>query len=94
VKPEKTLAASGKELHRSFYGRPGQGQEIEDYLAPREDMIMRESPSRRNDLMVATIAGLLAWVITLALCTVRARLERVLSFAVVKDGRIGTEGQE
>jgi hypothetical protein len=30
---------------------------------------MRESPSRRNDLMVATIAGLLAWVITLALRT-------------------------
>jgi len=28
---------------------------------------MRQDPSRYNDLMIATIAGLLAWVITLAL---------------------------
>jgi hypothetical protein len=28
---------------------------------------MRESPSRENDLMIATISGLLAWMITLAL---------------------------
>jgi hypothetical protein len=30
-------------------------------------MIMRESPSRQNDLMIATISGLLAWIITLFL---------------------------
>jgi hypothetical protein len=65
----KDARSIGKRTSQVFYGRPGQGQEIEDYLAPREDMIMRESPSRRNDLMVATIAGLLAWVITLALRT-------------------------
>jgi hypothetical protein len=28
---------------------------------------MRESPSRQNDFMIATISGLLAWIITLAL---------------------------
>ena len=28
---------------------------------------MRESPSRQNDLMIATVSGLLAWIITLAL---------------------------
>jgi hypothetical protein len=30
---------------------------------------MRESPSRENDLLIATISGLLAWVITLGLRT-------------------------
>jgi hypothetical protein len=29
-------------------------------------MIMRQSPSRQNDIMIATISGLLAWMITLA----------------------------
>jgi len=28
---------------------------------------LRESPPRENDLMIATISGLLAWTITLAL---------------------------
>jgi hypothetical protein len=57
VKPEKTLQHRER-TSQVFYGRPGQGQEIEDYLALREDMIMRESPSRRNDLMIATMPGL------------------------------------
>jgi hypothetical protein len=35
----------------------------------RKDTIMRESPSREDDLMIATISGLLAWIITLALRT-------------------------
>jgi hypothetical protein len=39
------------------------------YLALRKDTIMRESPSREDDLMIATIAGLLAWIITLAIRT-------------------------
>jgi hypothetical protein len=30
-------------------------------------MIVHESPSRQNDIMIATISGLLAWMITLAL---------------------------
>ena len=62
----KDARSIGKEL-QVFYGRPGQGQETEDYLASRKDLIMRGSPSRENDLMIATISGLLAWIITLAL---------------------------
>jgi hypothetical protein len=52
-----------------FSGRSGQGQETEHYPAPRKNVIMRESPSRQNDIMIATISGLLAWIITLALRT-------------------------
>jgi hypothetical protein len=44
---------------------PSQGQETEDYLAPRKNMIMRESPSRQNDLLIATISLLLAGLLRL-----------------------------
>ena len=63
----KDARSIGKRTSQVFYGRPSEGQETEDYLAPREDMIMRQSPSRQNDIMIATISGLLAWTITLAL---------------------------
>ena len=36
------------------------------YLTCVEDVIVQESPFRDNDLMIATISGLLAWIITLA----------------------------
>jgi hypothetical protein len=58
----------GQKLHRSFMV-PGQGEETEDKLALHEDTVMRESPSREDDLMIATMSGLLAWIITLALRT-------------------------
>jgi hypothetical protein len=32
-------------------------------------MIVHEGPFRQNDIMIATISGLLAWMITLALRT-------------------------
>jgi hypothetical protein len=68
VKPEKTPAASAKSFTGLLWAsRPR--PRTEDYLALRKDTIMRESPSREDDLMIATISGLLAWIITLALRT-------------------------
>jgi hypothetical protein len=33
------------------------------------EAVMRPSPFHRNDLLIATVAGLLAWIITLAIRT-------------------------
>jgi hypothetical protein len=48
-------------------GVQAKAKKLKITLAPREDMILRQRPSRQNDIMIATISGLLAWTITLAL---------------------------
>jgi hypothetical protein len=49
---------------------PRQPTPPEPVQPPRPDALERQpSPSRREDLLIATMAGLLAWVITLALKT-------------------------
>ena len=65
----KDARTIGKELHRSFMGVQAKAKKLKDHLALRKDTIMRDSPSREDDLMIATISGLLAWIITLALRT-------------------------
>lgn len=63
VKNGKDARTIGKELHRSFLAILAKAKKL--YLCV-EDVIVQEPPFRDNDLMIATISGLLAWIITLA----------------------------
>lgn len=53
----------------SFGNRSLESKSAGISLARQKGMIVHEEPFRNNDLMIATISGLFAWMITLALRT-------------------------